>query len=92
MINNIINVQDSIMNKLMDNENKFNLSQDKWSYLGSLLSLFGAKQEKDKIVLEWDSPDVTQFESLTKIMSKLINRNLFGSYSRARKRWLIRVV
>lgn len=91
MINKTINVQDSIMNNLLDNENKFNNSQDKWSQLGNVLSLFGAKQEKDNIILEWDSPDVTQFESLTQIMSKLINRNLFGSYSRARKRWSIRV-
>ena len=92
MITNTLNVQDSIMNKIEDNENKFNSSQDKWSDLGSVLSIFGAKQEKDSIILEWDSPDISQFESLTQIMSKLINRTLFGSYSRTRKRWSIRAV
>jgi hypothetical protein len=55
--------------------------------LSRLLENFGVKRKNRGLALDWGSPDKGQFDLLLKLMSQMINTNLYGSYNSGE--WII---
>ncbi len=75
--------------RVIKNRNK-NSSTSNWSNLCNILSAFNVESNKDKLILNWDNPEVDQFEFIRELFSKLTETTVSGSYDGYSKTWVVK--
>ncbi|OLS23408.1 MAG: hypothetical protein HeimC3_24830 [Candidatus Heimdallarchaeota archaeon LC_3] len=75
--------------RVIKNRNK-NSSTSNWSNLCNILNAFNVESNKDKLILNWDNPEVDQFEFIRELFSKLTETTVSGSYDGYSKTWVVK--
>jgi len=63
----------------------------RWENFIFLFSFFGVKSEKEKLIIQWPLDDSIQFTLILKLMSKIVQKNLIGTYNQNQKAWIIMI-
>ena len=62
-----------------------------WHDLCKILAFFGVENRDNKLFLNWDQVERSQFEFLANLFNKLTNTKIRGTYDGYKKNWVVRV-